>query len=86
MANFWDEFDDELLDDDEDEFDNDEDEDEDCIMDEDDAMIANCWAKVAQQALSRCDGCGGEDCACCEVFAERQSYLAHEMTYENGWY
>ena len=23
--------------------------------------------------MSRCDGCGGEDCICCEVYLEEQA-------------
>ena len=29
----------------------------------------------------KCEGCGGEDCACCEVFIEQQQIFEEE----NGW-
>ena len=29
--------------------------------------------------MSRCDGCGGEDCVCCEVFIEQQADQRYQM-------
>lgn len=29
----------------------------------------------------RCEGCGGEDCACCEVFIEEQNDIKYAMYY-----
>jgi hypothetical protein len=31
---------------------------------------------------SRCDGCGGEDCVCCEVWLEQQ----YDDRYANDYY
>ena len=36
--------------------------------------------------MSRCDGCGGEDCACCEVFIEEQQDIRYCMAYGDDDY
>ncbi|MDF2615385.1 MAG: hypothetical protein K0Q47_40 [Sedimentibacter sp.] len=37
-----------------------------------------------EEIMSRCDNCGGEDCACCEVFIEEQEDIRRGTFYEDG--
>ena len=34
--------------------------------------------KVRKEYESRCDGCGGEDCICCDAYHERQGEIPIE--------
>lgn len=36
---------------------------------------------IGGEDMDRCEGCGGEDCCCCEVYMERQA----DFNYENGF-
>lgn len=46
----------------------------------------NRLAEIEQQDADRCASCGGEDCACCEIYHDRQNWVSPEELFEQGDY
>lgn len=44
----------------------------------------NRLAEIEQQDADRCASCGGEDCACCEIYHDRQRWVSPEELFEQG--
>ena len=46
----------------------------------------NRLAEIEQQDADRCASCGGEDCACCEIYHDRQRWVSPEELFDQGDY
>lgn len=48
--------------------------------------IINKLAEIEQQDADRCASCEGEDCACCEIYHDRQKWVSPEELFTTGDY
>ena len=51
--------------------------------------IAERLAEIEREDADRCASCGGEDCACCEYYLDRQKWRSPEELFEEderAWY
>ena len=44
-------------------------------------------AEIEQEDADRCEGCGGEDCCCCEYYLDRQKWVSPDelFTDDDAW-
>lgn len=40
-------------------------------------------AQIEQSDQSQCDGCGGEDCICCEIYHDRKKWVSPEVLFSS---
>lgn len=45
--------------------------------------VANRLAEIEKEDEDRCNGCGGEDCICCEYYLDRQKWVSPSELF--GW-
>lgn len=42
-------------------------------------------AEIEREDADACAGCGGEDCACCEIYHDRMKWVSPEELFENDY-
>ena len=47
--------------------------------------IVSRLADIEQQDEAICAGCGGEDCCCCGIYADRQKWVAPEYLFDGDF-
>lgn len=45
--------------------------------------VINRLAEIEQEDADRCARCGGEDCACCEIYHDRQKWYGPESLFDD---
>lgn len=41
--------------------------------------------EIEQADADTCSGCGGEDCACCEIYHDRKKWVSPEELFREDW-
>lgn len=47
--------------------------------------LINRLAEIEQEDRNACEGCGGEDCVCCEIFIDRQKWVSPEQLFADNY-
>lgn len=48
--------------------------------------IIDSLASIEKSDQEACDGCGGEDCQCCEIYIDRQAWVSADDLFAEGGY
>ena len=48
-------------------------------------QIIGVLARIEKEDADACDGCGGEDCCCCEIYVDRKKWVSPEELFREDW-